>query len=480
MKRLLSGFLAGALALSLAACGQTAAAPFEPQATRTPETAEAEDTPAGDFYAIGHEQNYYFKEGFNTGNSWYFLDHHNLGYALIMKIDCGTATQRVLCNLPGCSHDSDACPAWMPGSGQDVQLFTVGDTVYAYHGIPTMNYQGSWEDYYAEVVAPKLAQPPETMAGLTQDQILGYYRNRYAEVSAPAGVYVIQGDGDSRQNIPTSQDLRNVMVGWCDGTALYGYKLSEPAVGNSTGYRISLADGTVTTFPLQQQEEILGAEGSRLLTSHTVTEIPLPDYNTAGWDTYRAVLQTATVEYDWLDPVTGTRTKVLELPHDDSTFGNNNFYGLCGGKMYFEDRRAQQEGNSQDRSFCTYDPGTGQWQDLLRPLPDQTMMMSGVAVAGLPDIAAQQGQYLWITGSDNVNGQNLAWMQDTRSGELFPIQQIMTGDVLPDWAVICLAQTDDGQFLVQTGEDEQGSSYALIDVEAFLQGSTDYTPVTEA
>ncbi|WP_204652485.1 hypothetical protein, partial [Gemmiger formicilis] len=39
--------------------------------------------------------------------------------------------------------------------------------------------------------------------------------------------------------------LRNVMVGWCDGAALYGYCIPDPAVGNSTGYRISLADGTV-------------------------------------------------------------------------------------------------------------------------------------------------------------------------------------------------------------------------------------------
>lgn len=479
MKRLLCLALTAALALTLTACGEPAADTTAPEPMQTPAAATAEAAPAADFYDIGYEQNYAVKEGFNTGDSWYFLDHHHLGYALVMKIDYATATRRVLCNLPGCSHDSDACPAWMPGSGQDVQLFTVGDTVYAYHGVPTMNYRGSWEDYYAEVVASKLDQPPETMADLTQEQILGYYRNRYAEVSAPAGVYVIQGDGDSRKNIPVSQDLRNVMVGWCDGMALYGYGMAEPAVSNSTGYRISLADGAVTTFPLQQQEQILGAEGNRLLTSHTITEVPLPDYNTEGWDTYRAVLQTATVEYDWLDPATGTRTKVLELPHDDSTFGNNNFYGLCGGKLYFEDRRAQQEGSSEERSFCTYDPAAGQWQDLLRPLPDQSMLMAGVTVAGLPDIDAQQGQYLWITGSDNVNGQNLAWLQDTRSGELFPIQQIMTGDIFPDWAVICLAQTDDGRFLLQTGEDEQGSSYALLDADAFLQGSTDYTPVTD-
>lgn len=478
MRPFVSSFLAGALALTLAACAPQADPPAEPAPTVTPETAAPEAAPTGNFYTIGQGGNYDFNAGFNTGDCWYFLDYHHLGYALIMKIDFATATRQVFCRVPGCTHDSDACPAWLPGNGRDVQLFTVGDTVYAYHGVSTMNYRGSWEEYYAEVVAPRLEEPPENMAGLTKEQILGYYRNRYAEVSAPAGVYVIQGDGATRQNLSTSQDLRNVLVGWCDGTALYGYQLSTPAVGNSTGYRISLTDGSVTTFPMQQQEQILGAQGNRLLTSHTVTEVPLPDYNTEGWDTYQAVLQSATVEYDWLDPATGARSKVLTLPHDGSSFGTTGFYGLRGGKLYFEDLGDQAERNSQHRAFCSYDVATSQWKELLRPLPDRSMQMGAVTVAGLPHIAAQQGTGLWITGSDNVYGQNLAWMLNTQSGALFPVQQIMTGDVYHDWAVTCLALTDDGRFLLQTGEDAQGSSYALIDAEAFLQGSTDYTPVT--
>lgn len=478
MRPFVSSFLAGALALTLAACAPQAESPAEPAPTVTPETAATEAAPAGDFYTIGQGGNYDFNAGFNTGDCWYFLDYHHLGYALIMKIDFATATRQVFCRVPGCTHDSDACPAWLPGNGRDVQLFTVGDTVYAYHGVSTMNYRGSWEEYYAEVVAPRLEEPPENMAGLTKEQILGYYRNRYAEVSAPAGVYVIQGDGATRQNLSTSQDLRNVLVGWCDGTALYGYQLSTPAVGNSTGYRISLADGSVTTFPMQQQEQILGAQGNRLLTSHTVTEVPLPDYNTEGWDAYQAVLQNATVEYDWLDPATGARSKVLERPRDNSTYGNSDFFGLLDGKLYFEDRTPSENGEARRNAICAYDTATGQWQDLLRPIPNESMRLADVTVAALPGSAEQQGRYLWLSGSDNVNGENLAWMLDTQSGALFPVQQIMTGDVYHDWAVTCLALTDDGRFLLQTGEDAQGSSYALIDAEAFLQGSTDYTPVT--
>lgn len=475
MKRLLSGFLAGALALSLAACGQTAAAPSEPQATRPPETAEAEATPAGDFYAIS--SNYVTVSGFNTGDAWYSLEGH-LGYALVMKTDYATATRQVLCSVPGCTHDSKSCPAWLPGLGREVRLFTAGKTVYVYHPVATMYYAGSWEDYYAEVVEPKLKERPQGWENLTDEELVAYCRGRYEECSATAGLYCIEESGASRQNIQVSQDLIQTAVGWCDGMALYGYGSSDSVVGNSTGYRISLADGTVTTFPMQQQESIVGAQGDRLLTVRTVTEVPLPDYNTEGWDAYQAVLQNATVEYDWLDPATGARSKVLERPRDDSTYGNADFFGLLDGKLYFEDQTPLENGDSRREAFCAYDTATGQWKDLLRPIPNESMRLADMTVAALPGSAEQQGRYLRLSGSDNSNGENLGWMLDTQSGELIPVTQRMAGEKASNWVVHAVAQTDDGRFLVQTGEDEQGSSYALIDAGAFLQGSTDYTPVT--
>ena len=100
-------------------------------------------------------------------------------------------------------------------------------------------------------------------------------------------------------------------------------------------------------------------------------------------------------------------------------------------------------------------------------------------VVGLPEIAAQQGQYLWFTGSDNGGSENLVWVLDTQSGTLTAVQQEMTRSQLPHQAVQYLAQTDDGRFLLKTSEGETEESYALIGIEAFLQGSTDYTPIAE-
>ena len=478
MKKLFSLGLAAALTLSLAACAPKAESPAVPETTATAEVAAAEAAvPAGDFYSIS--STYVNSPGFNTGDAWYSLENH-LGYCLVTKTDYATATRSVVCSVPGCTHDSESCPAWLPGRGTSLEIFTAGDAVYVYHPVPTMNYQGSWDNYYAEVVEPKLQERPEGLENLTEEELVAYYKNIYTERSAPTGFYCIEGNGSSRKNVETSQNLRQGILRWCDGTALYGQSMDGTNGSTPTGCRVDLTDGSVTTFPMMQEENIVGAQGTKLLTTHPVTDAPLPSPNEVGWEVYWDLLQKATMEYDWLDPVTGERSKVLERPHDGSTFGNMDFFGLRNGKLYFEDWAPLEEGGSQRNAYCAYDTAAGQWQDLLRPIPDASMHLPYGNVVGLPEIAAQQGRYLWFTGSDNVNGENLAWVLDTQSGALTKLEQKMEGKNVSALAVRAAAFTDDGRFLLQTGEDENGDTYALIDAEAFLQGSTDYTPVTPA
>ena len=472
MKKLFSLGLAAAMTLSLAACAPKEESPAVPETTATAEVAAVEAAvPAGKFYTVGAD--------FNTGDAWYSLEAH-LGYCLLTKTDYAAATRRVLCSVPGCAHDSESCPAWLPGRGTSLEIFTVGDTVYVYHPVPTMNYQGSWDNYYAEVVEPKLQERPAGLENLTEEELVAYYKNIYAEASAPTGFYCIEGNGASRKNVETSQNLPQGILRWCDGTALYGQSVDGTNGSTPKGCRVDLADGSVTTFPMMQEENIVGAQGTKLLTTHPVTDAPLPNPNEVGWEVYWDLLQKATMEYDWLDPVTGERSKVLERPHDGSTFGNADFFGLRNGKLYFEDWTPLEEGGGQRNAYCAYDATTGQWADLLRPIPNESMWLPNVTVAALPDCAEQQGRYLWFSGSDNVSLENLTWVLDTQSGALTKLEQKMEGKNVSALAVRAAAFTDDGRFLLQTGEDENGDTYALIDAEAFLQGSTDYTPVTPA
>ena len=469
MKRPYCMMLALALAASLAACGgQGESAPSAtaaPEAAATAETAPAEETPAGagDFYTLTNGP-------FNTGDACYVLDPHT-GYCLVTKIDYAAAEQRVLCSVSGCTHDSDACPAYVPGYGQSAFLFTAGDTVYVYHGVPAMRSQGSWEEYYAQSVEPHLEEW-QASTGMTEEELVAFYRGLYAERSAPAGLYVIERKGASRRDVTCSQDLTNIVLGWCDGMALYGYDGELLYDDAATGYRVSLADGSVTTFPLQPYEWVMGAWENRLLTCRVLTEMPLPDL-ADSWDVYSAVLQNAMVEYDWLDPATGERSKILERPYDGSTYGNGDFCGVQDGKFCFEDRTVLENGGYQCNGYYLYDPATGRRQDLVRPLENESMQLSPVLTGAPPETAALQGRYLWFHGSSgNYGGDDLLWALDRQTGELSAIRQKADG---APWPVQVLALTDDGRFLVNTAAE--GTAYALIGAEAFLQGSTDYTPV---
>lgn len=478
MKRSFSFVLALALGLTLAACGGTGdtapAASPDATAESAAGTAAAEEetaAPAGEFYCI--KKSYSTTPCFNTGEACYFLDAH-IGYCLVTEIDYATAQQRVLCTVPGCTHDSDACPAYVPGDGRENSLFTAGDTVYVYHPLATMHYEGSWEDYYAEVVEPGWEEDLKA-SGVSEEELLTWYRARYKEQSAPAGVYAIEEKGAARRDVTFAQDFDQGTLTWCDGVALYGAETNKNSP--SVGYRVALADGSVTTFPMQPYEWVAGAWEDRLLTCRLLTDTPLPDAE-ENWDAYQTVLQNAAVEYDWLDPATGERSKIREQAYDSTTatLGNGDFCGLWNGELYFEDRTPLEDGAYRINGYYTYDPATGQRQDLVAPLPNSSMYLRAPGTGCLPGSAEWQGRYLWFNGSSgNYGGDDLLWALDQQTGALTAVQQKVDG---APWPVHVQALTDDGRFLVNTAAES--TAYALIDAEAFLQGSTDYTPVTAA
>lgn len=98
-------------------------------------------------------------------------------------------------------------------------------------------------------------------------------------------------------------------------------------------------------------------------------------------------------------------------------------------------------------------------------------------VVGLPGIAAQAGRCLWLVVSDG-NGNMRMQILDRTSGTLQETA-LTPQQVARQLDRGQLPLTDDGRFLLCVEQDEMYDfDYALIDVEAFLQGSTDYTPVT--
>ena len=479
MKKLFSLGLAAALTLSLAACAPKEESPAVPETTATAEVAAAEAAteettlePTG-FYLIGST--------FHTGDRFYSLRPQSQGCFLVTEIDYSTASCRVLCSVPGCTHDSPACPAWFPGTGLEVCLFTAGQDVYLYHRAPATPYDGSWEQYRAEVLEPAL----ENSNGRTEEELTSYYRNCYLEAVTPACIYRICNGGASRETIELSSQIPNIPLFWCDGEALYGACAFNN--GDTEGCRVNLADGQVTTFPMMANEQIRGAENDRLLTSRIVTDTPLPDPTVVDWDIYEAALQNSVVEFDWLNPSTGARSKVLEQPGNGTVDGISSFRGLSNGMLYFA-----VSGEENQEGVWALDSATGQWQDVLHTLPDPVAQLRSEPTAALPEVASRQGQYLRMEGSDVWQGMNMGWILDRQSGELYTITQKVDGAPY-ETVVQPLALTNDGRFLLCTAQKDSGqepiSAYGITDlrvencyslqpVEDFLQGSTNYTPVT--
>ena len=135
MKNYISIILTAAIALALAAC--TAAPDPAPLATPTPEPtaapaapaapAASTPAPAADFYTLKS-----YNGSFDDGTAYYEFTQR-LGYALLLKTDYATAVQSVCCAVPGCAHDTAACPAYFPGWAGHYRVVAAGDTVYVWH-----------------------------------------------------------------------------------------------------------------------------------------------------------------------------------------------------------------------------------------------------------------------------------------------------------------------------------------------------------
>ena len=84
--------------------------------TTTPEestTAATQSTGSGEVRMLSAADDGYYYTSFTDGE---VNRTDEMGRILIYAIDEATGTARPACNLPGCTHDSDACPAYITGT----------------------------------------------------------------------------------------------------------------------------------------------------------------------------------------------------------------------------------------------------------------------------------------------------------------------------------------------------------------------------
>ena len=110
MKKYLA--ITAALALALTACGQAEADNTPTPTAATEATAAPAEQPqsicSGALRLLTAAADGVYYQVFND---WEINYTDTMGRALIYAIDEQTGDARPVCNLPGCAHDSDTCPA---------------------------------------------------------------------------------------------------------------------------------------------------------------------------------------------------------------------------------------------------------------------------------------------------------------------------------------------------------------------------------
>lgn len=337
--------------------------------------------------------------------------------------------------MPNCAHDSEACPAYFPGRARRYTVFTAGDTLYVYHTLFYRNTQ-TWEEYFDEYGKPQLEHPDQSFEGLTADEITADFYGRWTEQTTPPCLYTVHpGGGKVRTDLP--EEVRDYVMAYCDGAAVYGAAWNDENGTTATGCRISLADGAVQTFPLLTQEQFLDVCGDALVTSHIVTDAPLP----TDREQYQAAIQSAETEYDLYDPNDGTRTRLAVYPYDTSAL-----LGVYGGKAYFERRQPIPYAAYEPVAVETLDIATGTTETIWTPEQGAQELPLGDA----------EGHSLRMSEGNVIVGQHTSLSVDFR------------------------AAAADGRWLVMTGKDETTNreNYALVEPEQFMAGSAEQETVT--
>ncbi len=128
MKKLLS--LAAALALTLTACAAPASdtiqTPSETAAPQSIQESTTQDIGSGEVRILSAADGGFYYQAFADSEVNHEID---IGRILVYEVEETTGLARPACNLPGCAHDSDACPAYITGTAT---CYADGGEVYLY------------------------------------------------------------------------------------------------------------------------------------------------------------------------------------------------------------------------------------------------------------------------------------------------------------------------------------------------------------
>ncbi len=198
-----------------------------PRTQRPPSRKLDPGTDRSNYPCPNHSPFYPVANSYNNGDTYYAFVPRGKD-SLLLKTDYAAATQTVNCAVPGCAHDSDACPAYFtddPGRN----LVITDDPLRVCH---------------------------------VEDR------------DCPVQIYTVDpAAGKAMQEI---NGVGNCDIAYCDGTALYGIDKTVLPSEATPACRIDLASGQLDRFTMLPSELMLGCYDDGLLTVHYVTDAPLP------------------------------------------------------------------------------------------------------------------------------------------------------------------------------------------------------------
>ena len=243
---------------------------------------------------------------------------------------------------------------------------------------------------------------------------------------------------------------------------------------DKTVTRLDWQTGEITQWDasLSQIAEVYGAVGDKVLISRIISDIPLPTED----EMYYAVLQNSRREYDLYDIASNTVEKLFDDAYYPEDGGSWKIYLGCRGDiLYFTWSKPADNGCTQ--VLWGYDLAADAGQELYAEKSTECVGgyngMKGFSRGGQLQCVFLQStpDTLFIYKTDDGKVYNVPYHDPTLDAAYGTAENYGCP----------IALTGDGRMLVTDGytrrEGYPVDAYGLIGLDAYLAGSTEYTPV---
>ena len=283
--------------------------------------------------------------------------------------------------------------------------------------------------------------------------LLTYNRDRDNKIIA------LSPDGTKTHEIPFNPYASTVVLYsdryfYCmDGHAPYD---------TASGFRLDLQTGETTPWDLPVETiSVANVAGDFAVTERIVSDYPVPFPRDE--EISDALLQNSLREYDLTDIATGKPArKITEFPYkgtaEGAVFAAYAYLGKAGNDFYFRFEHAM---SSEERSVT----------NVFRVRSDSIQEDLGISSDLFVQALCQNGELRWLFSRDGSQG----------TVTVYDLQGAVLAHVIPPDGMQVyypVSMLDDGRLLLVIGYDEEHdnrSRYAVMDADAFLNGSTEYT-----